>query len=350
MNNLILKEIKTPHAWNQYVMGHGNSGFCHVFAWTKVIEVYHHTPVYLAAVKERPGHQDRIHGILPLFRFKDMTRLKYISIPFFDTAGILAQDRETESFLLRQSHDLLKKNGISGLEIRQDEPLDTDIFEMTNLFPEIYRKKVGLGLDLKGSQQIMMKSFKSKLRSQINKGYKNDLTWKIGKKELLPQFYKVFSRNMRDLGSPVHSKAFFNAALTHFIHQAFICVVFYRSQPVAASFMFRFKKTLSNPWASSLKEFRHLNTNMFLYWQMIRFACNLGLDVFDMGRSSKGAPAYRFKKQWGPKEKQLFWYHWKSPGKNRSKRPESLTIEPWKKLPLHVSRLIGPLIRRRISL
>ncbi len=350
--HLKIKRIETPGSWDRYVLGHEKSGYCHLFNWSRVIrEVYHHKPLYLAAVKETPQNSEKICGILPLFRFNSVTRRsRLVSIPFFDTAGILARDRVTASFLFRQSTDFFMGKKISGMELRQDTQLNTPGMEIDGIFPKVYRAKVGLRIDLAGSQQAMMAGFKSKLRSQIRKGLKNGLTWKIGKKELLAPFYHVFSRNMRDLGSPVHSKIFFNAVFTHFYHHAFICVVFYRSTPVAASFMFRFKKKLSNPWASSVREFRHLNSNMVLYWQMIRFACNIGMTTFDMGRSSKGVATYRFKKQWNPEETQLFWYHWDRPEKRMGRSGETLTIEFWKKLPLGMANLLGPLVRRHISL
>jgi hypothetical protein len=147
----------------------------------------------------------------------------------------------------------------------------------------------------------------------------------------------------------VHSKNFFKAIFRNFYHQAFICVVFYKAGPVAASFMFRFKKTLANPWASSVREFRYLNANLYLYRQMIGFACNLKAEVFDMGRSSKNAPTYRFKKQFCPQEQPLYWYTWPVPGHGLLAE-ETLTINPWKKLPLGAANLLGPLVRKRISL
>ncbi|CCK82201.1 GNAT family N-acetyltransferase [Desulfobacula toluolica] len=351
-DNLKIKEIETPSDWDRYVIGHKKSGYCHLFDWSRVIsEIYHHKPIYLAAVKESPGNSEEICGILPLFRFKTLTgRLRLVSIPFFDTAGILAQDRKTQSFLFRQSKAFCMKKRISGMDLRQDMPLNIANMKINGAVPNVYSAKVGLNITISGSQQVMMDIFKSKLRSQIRKGRKNGLTWKIGKKELLPHFYHVFSRNMRDLGSPVHSKKFFNAVFTHFYHHSFICVVFYRSTPVAASFMFRFKKKISNPWASSVREFRHLNSNMFLYWQMIRFACNLCMETFDMGRSSRGVSTYLFKKQWNPEENQLFWYHWDRPEKCMGTLRETLAIKPWEKLPLGMANLLGPLVRKNISL
>lgn len=352
MQTLTIKKIKTHQAWDRYVLNHETSGYCHLFNWARVIsETYHHPPFYLAAVKKTPGSREKICGILPLFRFKNIIgRSRFISIPFFDTAGILARDRETKDFLFRQGAELSRGRRVSGMELRQDLSLDVPNMELMGTRPEIFRAKVGLCLDLSGSQQTMLIRFKSKLRNQIQKGRKNGLKWKIGKRELLKPFYDVFSRNMRDLGSPVHSKSFFNSIFTHFYHHSFICAIFYRSTPVAASFMFRFKKRLANPWSSSIREFRHLNANMFLYWQMIRFACNLNMDIFEMGRSSKEGPTYRFKKQWGPLETQIFWYRWNLPGNRTSRAWETLTIEPWKKIPITMANLIGPFVRKHISL
>jgi lipid II:glycine glycyltransferase (peptidoglycan interpeptide bridge formation enzyme) len=196
----------------------------------------------------------------------------------------------------------------------------------------------------------MMHQFKSKLRSQIKKSHTCGLDWKIGKKELIDPFYKVFSRNMRDLGSPVHAKKFFEEIFRHFYHHAFICTVFYKKRPVAAAFMFRFKKRLANPWASSIREFRYLNANLYLYWQMIRFACHLGMEAFDMGRSSRGAATFRFKKQFGPCETPLYWYSWSFKEKNAFQIKETLSIPPWRKMPLGIANLIGPVVRKRISL
>jgi FemAB-related protein (PEP-CTERM system-associated) len=346
------KRITTPDAWDRYVIGHDASGYCHLFNWSRVIsDAYHHHPVYLAAVRDSPQNKEAICGILPLFRFRSVAgRSRLVSIPFFDAAGILAKDRETATFLFRHSASFSMGSTVSGMELRQDRPLNIPDMAMKGTLPEVYHAKVGLHIPLSGSQKNMMTSFKSKLRSQIHKGIKNGLTWKIGKKELLPSFYKVFSQNMRDLGSPVHSKKFFNAIFTHFYHHAFICVVFHRSTPVAASVMIRFKKKLANPWASSVREFRHLNTNMFLYWQMIRFACNLGMETFDMGRSSKGASTYRFKKQWGPEETQLSWYHWDLTANTPARTGETLTLKHWKNLPMPVANFWGPFVRRHISL
>ncbi len=342
-------------AWDAFVSAHPGAEYCHLFHWRRIIEeVYRHRPYYLAAVNEDAGSEKGgpIRGIFPLFQFKPILRKpKLVSIPFFDQTGLLAENHEMEAMLLYAGLQLLRSKSYSSLEIRQASPsLFAGAQCPEDLKSRVSTLKVSLKVRLCPSQEELLQGFKSKLRSQINKGLKNGLQSHIGKEELLEPFYQVFSRNMRDLGSPVHSKKFFEAIFTYFREHAFICLVSLHSQPVAAGFMFRFKDEIKNPWASSLKEFRHLNTNMLLYWEMIRFACAQGMHRFDMGRSSLGAPTYTFKKQWGPEENQLYWYSWFLDGNEPNENPETLTLKSWKRLPMLAANILGPLVRKKISL
>jgi len=349
-----IKAVTDSAAWDRYVLQTPESRYTHLFNWSRVIEeTYGHRPVYLAAVGPVQNGGPGICGILPLFRFKALvTGPRLVSVPFFDTAGILARDSFTRNFLFKRGLEPLcnKNAGLYAITLRQPEMLDIPDLSLMAGGPRIFSAKVGMSLPISGSQQEMMNNFKSKLRSQIKKSEKSGLDWKIGKTGLMDPFYAVFSRNMRDLGSPVHSKNFFKAIFRYFYDQAFICVVFYKTRPVAASFMFRFKKTLANPWASSVREFRYLNANLYLYRQMIGFACNLKAEIFDMGRSSKNAPTYRFKNQFCPEEQPLYWYTWPVPGQGLFPAEETLTLPGWKKLPLGMANLLGPLVRKRISL
>ncbi|MCG8553545.1 MAG: GNAT family N-acetyltransferase [Desulfobacterales bacterium] len=340
-----LKIINHPAEWDRSVIRHPNAAFTHLFGWRRVIaSVYRHKPVYLAAVE-----RDTIEALVPLFRFRrPFCRPEWISIPFFDHAGILAKSQKAGQFILEKAWSMLECRNSAGLNIRQDAGFDLSGLILQGRRPQIFTEKTGLTIDLAPGPHQMLAAFPAKLRSQINKGIKNGLTWDIGGARLLPAFYKVFARNMRDLGSPVHALCFFKTIFSVFPGQALICVIYHRGMPAAAGFVFRFKNRLVNPWASSLREFRSLNTNMLLYWQMIRLACSLNLDIFDMGRSSKGAPTFRFKQQWGPELTPLSWYTWAG---DRHRAPgETLSIPPWQKLPLGAANLAGPLVRKHISL
>jgi len=348
-----IKKIDHPDLWDHYVQKNPCSEFSHLFGWSRVIQaVYGHKPIYLAAVGTRGG-VDFICGILPLFCFRSMAGGKrLVSLPFVDTAGILADSPEIESMLLQRAMLLMDETGCSALEIRQDVCLSSSATLQGFNF-KVVTVKVGLKLELDSSQQKLMSSFRSKLRSQINKAERNNLKTRIGKEELIKPFYEVFSHNMRDLGSPVHSRRFFEAVMENFRDQAFISVVNHGRKTIAAGFMIRFKDEIKNPWASSLRKFRYLNSNMLLYWAMIRFSCNLGLARFDMGRSSRNAATFKFKNQWRPVVRQLYWYQW-SRGKDEFKastfKNERLIFPGLMRIPVPVANIIGPLVRKQISL
>lgn len=345
-----LEIIDHSEEWDHFVMGHPDASFGHLFGWQKIIaRVYGHRPIYLAARDASPA-SCKIRALLPLFRFRrPFCSVQWVSVPFLDHAGVLADDRESGSFLLEKSWDKLTGNKKPmSLCLRQDNAFDAAELLPAASPPAIFSQKIQLALPLVQDSAKMLAAFPSKLRSQIKKGIKNGLQWKIGGQELLSDFYRVFSRNMRDLGSPVHSRSFFKAIFETFGENAAICIIYHEDIAAAGGFVLRFKNRLVNPWASSLREYRHLNTNMLLYWQMISYACETGLEIFDMGRSSRGASTYRFKKQWGPVETQLSWYTWKTG--SPSLPHETLQINSWRRLPLWSANLAGPLIRKYISL
>jgi len=207
------------------------------------------------------------------------------------------------------------------------------------------------------STDILFKSFKSKLRSQIRRPLKSGLYTKIGGIELIDDFYNVFSVNMRDLGSPVHSKTLIKNVLLEFKNNAKIIVVHTKDNKfLAGSLVVGFKDTLENPWASALRKYSRLSPNMLLYWTMLEYACENGFKYFDFGRSSPEGGAYKFKRQWGAEPQPLYWYCISMPGKKasgselhaNSKLEKAAKI--WKKLPVPVTIAIGPKIRKNIGL
>ncbi|BCS98944.1 hypothetical protein DSLASN_45760 [Desulfoluna limicola] len=208
--------------------------------------------------------------------------------------------------------------------------------------------KVSLKMELEGGPEQLRSSFKSKLRSQIRKAEKNGLQTEVGGKSLLDEFYAVFARNMRDLGSPVHSRVLFEKVLEEFKDGVAIVIVRQGRKPLAGGFTLAYRDTVLNPWASSLKESRHLASNMLLYWTMLEYACKSHFRRFDFGRSSPGCGACRFKQQWGAQASPLFWHDVSLNG--QPPPAEKLTFNLWKYLPVPMATLLGPYLRKHIGL
>jgi FemAB-related protein (PEP-CTERM system-associated) len=286
-----------------------------------------------------------------------------VSLPFVDGGGILANCREAEESLLSEAIRLARKVGAAGIELRHERVV-AGFDEMNSLrsgalnlpLAIVTRSdKVRMLLNLPQSSELLRESFKSKLRSQINKPLREGCTFRMGGLELLKDFYEVFLINMRDLGSPVHSVDLMRHVINEFSDHSRIFVVYKSEEPVASALVVGFGKVLRNPWASSLRKYASLSPNMLLYLRMLEYACDSGYQVFDFGRSTKGEGTYKFKEQWGAAAAPLYWHCISLDGKSQD--PEKagtarfeMAARYWRKLPLVITRLIGPRIRKHISL
>ncbi|MBA3035289.1 MAG: GNAT family N-acetyltransferase, partial [Desulfobacterium sp.] len=299
-------------------------------------------------------------------------------IPFFDMGGILADNEVISSALLKEAVTLGRSLKVDTIELREREKKESGVrsqeseeeqdsrvqgFEgsrentphvTTNLTNST--NKVRMILALPGSSEELMASFKSKLRSQIKRPIKDGLTATIGGLELLDPFYSVFCVNMRDLGSPVHSRKLIETVLSVFSETAKIVMVYKNNTPIAGSIIIGFKDILENPWASSLKAYSHLSPNMLLYWTMLEYACDKGFRFFDFGRSTPGEGTFQFKKQWGSESSPLHWHTIYLNGQQEEndsfteKNKFSRAIKYWQKLPVPLTRALGPIVRKNISL
>src|SRR6267143_3996879 len=178
--------------WDGYVRKHLNASVFHMFGWRDVIRrTYGHATYYLMLMPDDAGvdaaserteargnSAESILGVLPVVHLKHAIFGNcLVSLPFVDGGGILADCREAEECLLAEVIRLGRKTGASRIELRQERPL-ASCNDISAFCSESSRKplqvatrsdKVRMLLNLPDSSEMLMKSFKSKLRSQITK-------------------------------------------------------------------------------------------------------------------------------------------------------------------------------------
>ncbi|MFZ3137469.1 MAG: FemAB family XrtA/PEP-CTERM system-associated protein [Thermodesulfovibrionales bacterium] len=331
-------------AWTSYVMDSPLSHCYHQVGWKNVIEQsFGHNTYYLLA----ENSSGKIKGILPLIHIKSNFFGNYmVSLPFFNYGGICADSTDAYSCLLSEAIRIAKGEKAEHIELRHMENKTIDL--------PVKTAKVSMRLSLPEKSEDLWKSLPSKLRNQIRRPEKEDMHTQIGRHEELDSFYEVFSVNMRDLGTPVYSKEFFKNILKEFPESTWICSVYNKDgEPAAAGFLVGFKRMLEIPWASSQQKYNQYSPNMLLYWNVLKFACDNGYRVFDFGRSTPGEGTYRFKEQWGAKPTQLYWHYWLRNGgplpELNPKNPKyQLAIKIWQKLPVSLTRLLGPKIVKNL--
>jgi FemAB-related protein (PEP-CTERM system-associated) len=336
-------EQSKREAWDAYVCRSRHAGPYHLHGWRRVIErSYGHRGYYLWA-----HENDVTKGILPLIFIRSMLfGRSFVSLPFVDEGGICAEDDQTRDQLYREAFRLFVDHKADFLDLRHRRPSGLEI--------PSHGSKVTLVLPVADDPDRIWNSFDAKVRNQVRKASRSGLTASWNGAERLSDFYRIFSVHMRDLGSPVHSRRFFEAILNEFPNDAKLILVHKGSNIIGGGICLSFKDALYVPWASSLTEYFPLCPNHLLYWEAIRWGCEKGYKRFDFGRSSPGGGTYRFKKQWGAHEEPL---HWQSVSRRGEQASVLQTGDPryrwalqvWRHLPLAITNRVGPFLRKQIS-
>lgn len=333
-----------PAGWNDYLLQYGYDGFHLREEWASIFESsLQHKPHFLWATAG-----GRIVGVLPLMHVSGPIFGQYlVSMPYTSTGGVLADSDEIANRLVDEAAELADQLNVKHLELRHERFLEHPRLNSA------VAEKVHMRLQLPATADELWDSLKSKVRSQIRKPRNDaDLTHQFGGLNLIDTFYDIFCRNMRDLGTPPFAKSLFVGILEEFLEEAEFCVVNYQGTPVASGLLIHGPGTTLIPSASALREYNRTSCNMLMYWHVLSRAIERGQSVFDFGRSSVDAGTHKFKKQWGSEEHPAVWQYYSRIGDVSDARPNSgkydAMISAWQKLPVWVTKLIGPSIVRGV--
>jgi len=332
-----------PPDWSELLASNAAAGLFHDPRWGELMQrAYGNRPYYLTA---RQG--GKIRGCLQLIHQSSaLFGSRLCSLPYFDAAGILSDETQATAALLAAAAELRGALKAESVELRQYEIIDESLPARTD--------KVTMRLDLPADPEQAWMDLKAKVRNQIRKAQGAGLAAADGGAELMGPFYRIYVRNMRDLGSPPHSLRFFRLIGETFADRARLFVVRLGGRAIAASFTLSDRHAVHVPWAGSDYRYRGTNANMLLYWAMLTHACRSASRRFDFGRGTRDGGTYRFKKQWGGREVPLYWQHLLGPDRVAPDlRPGSpkyrLMVACWRKLPVGLVRLLGPRIISKLS-
>jgi predicted N-acyltransferase len=199
----------------------------------------------------------------------------------------------------------------------------------------------------------MWRTLSSERRNRVRRAGKAGLSVELAGASELPLFYDIWTTNMRDLGSPPHARALFDHVLRLFPEQHVLLLAKHEGRTIGAALALWWKDTIAVPWVSSLREYFNLYPNNILYWEAIRWAIGRGLRTFDFGRSTRDSGTYEFKLRWGAVPTPLNWQFLPVRGTVPAPVAEDnkfgLAVEVWKRIPVGVTRVIGPVLRKNIT-
>lgn len=339
---LLRVDSSREKCWNEYVEPRASS-VTELFAWRRVVkETYNIASHFIAVVDD-----GSFIGALGLFEIRHPLFGHYLTTAAFSTdGGFYSDNTEASDLLVDEAKRLAEDLRVDYLLIR------TRGIDLKGFAVDRHYQTAVLDLN-EGVDNIWERKLTGKTRNQVRRGIKEGFTVQSGLDQI-QDFCRVFHTHMRDLGSPAHGQRFYDSIIQHLGDQAQFIVVRDGSSLVAGALMFELNGTAMNHHTVALKQYNKRCPNYLIYWDMIKNSCDRGNTKFDMGRSEADGPNIRFKKNWGTQIVGLNYnYYLKEldevPYVDPRNPRYALPVAVWKKLPLFVTRAIGPQLIRGLA-
>ena len=338
--------IKTLNAenysrWDNFVQGSTDATFFHQAGWKEVIDrAFGHKTYFLYAESE-----GKITGILPLVHINSLFfGNTLVSIAPCVYGGIVSSDEQSYLELDKEACRLAEELGVDCLEMRNRVQKNPE-----RPYKKLY---VTFRKELDADIEKNFLAIPRKQRAMVRKGIEAGLTSVIDSN--VDRIYRAYSESVRNLGTPVFSKKYFQTLKDVFADQCEVLTVERKGQLIASVMSFYFKDEILPYYGGGTDLARDLKGNDFMYWEVMRRAVEKGVKMFDYGRSKIGTGSYSFKKNWGFTPEPVFYefYLVKSasmPDINPLNPKYQFFIKAWKRLPLAVSQWVGPWLSKDLS-
>lgn len=331
-------------AWDAFVRRTPGGLPLHLSGWRDVLaDTYGYRTHYLFA---QDGEE--IRGVLPLFIVPSrLTGRRMMTLP----GGLCAADEAAGASLLDHAQEIASAENLNRIIIQDSRIKWTD--QWVTESDHVYWL-----LPLPDAEETLWSDLDSNIRRQVRIARKNDLHAEVDRTgQLLEPFYDVFSRFTHQAGTPVFGLPFLRHVIDAFPNGFNITLVWHKETPVAGYFQLEMGQTMYGMWGAALPEWLKMRSAYCALWEIMRDAICHGFSVLDMGRSPAGSNASKFKGQWGGITNPIYQLTWREnddrSAKTMTNQVQSdqrfqLFIQLWPKLPLSLSKQLGPRLRWHI--
>jgi len=327
--------------WDLFVQRCSEATFFHRAGWKEVIEQsFGHKTHFLFA--EREGV---IEGVLPLGHVNSLLfGNNLVSLPFCVYGGIAAENNAARAALQQAACALADRLGVDSLEMRNLQ-LRNENWPAKDLHVT-FRKEID------SDPEVNMMAIPRKQRAMVRKGIKAGLVGELDGG--CDRLYQIYAESVRNLGTPVFTKKYLNNLRRVFGDACEVLMITHKGKDIAGVMSFYFRDEVLPYYGGSITAARAVKGNDFMYWDLMRRAGERGVRIFDYGRSKKGTGPYSFKKNWGFTPEPLHYEYYlvnakEMPEINPTNPKYQLFIRAWKKLPLPIAKIVGPLLAKDLG-
>ena len=335
-----LRDADFPR-WDEFVLDCNEASFFHRAGWKTVIErAFGHRTWFLCA--EAGGS---IEGVLPLAEVKSLLfGHTLVSLPFCVYGGVAATTERARKALDEAARAIAEQRRVDHLEYRCVVPQHPE-WAHKDLYVT-FRKQIDPDVERN------LQAIPRKQRAMVRKAIKVGLTSEI--EADVERFFAAYSASVHRLGTPVFSKRYFSILREVFGPDCDVLTVTRQGELIASVLSFYFRDEVLPYYGGGTEAARDVAGNDFMYWELMRRACERGIRVFDYGRSKLGTGSFDFKKNWGFEPQPLHYEYMLFKGKhvpdhNPLNPKYRLFIDLWRRMPLPLANLLGPHIVRSLG-
>ncbi len=329
--------------WDRFAARHGT--VYHTIGFRQILL---HSFGYQCAYQAVIDEQNRICGLLPLVLGRGLNLQRTgVSLPFVNQLELCAETEAVRSFLIENLKVVLARYRLNRLQIR--------LTEQQNRQMPGWREdgtQYTFSLPLLGDEEQTFSQASASCRNHVRKTYRNHWFAASFEPARLADYYRVYVRRMKQLGSPAPSLSFFQAFFQFLPNQTHLLTVLDQQTGLVVGGMLllvsRADQTLYYPYGASLVEYNSRYLNSFMYWEAAKFAIQQKLHHFDLGRSPAESGTFRYKQQWGALPIRLRYLELTNTTERSAAEPIvplrdrlTLFIELWKHLPRGLTDRVG---------
>lgn len=298
------------------------------------------------------GNDDKLDWMLPLVEIKPLGRFRpmLISLPFGNYGGILLSRRrqdKTEDIFTQIIENYFNDTGAFAIELRELNPpihgmsCHTDFSRFEIIFPE-------------DTNYLWEKVISGNARTSVRKAGNLGVNVVFDHENAVEIFQDIYELNSLHHGTPIHKASWYFELYKRFRAESDVVLAEQGGQYIGALWILHYQGISILHSAYSDPRYRKVPATDKLLWESFGRIMERKISKkFDFGRTRQDAGKRFFKRKWGGEESSIYYCYLVKQGFSVPKiLPENPKLKPWisawKKLPLPVTRWLGPMLRTRI--
>lgn len=346
-----VEECTERAEWDAFIERNDGPAFA-LWGWQDAVAAYGHDSWQFVVRDDSTGE---LVAALPLYHVDSRVFGSQLLSPAFAERGsvTLADDAPARAahLLFEEARRLADDLGVDSVSLRGSRITGPDGFVTKNRY-------VTFQLDVDRDPDAVWADVKDSRQRQIEQAdTDSSLQFRLGESLAdLKTYYRLYLESMRGHGSPPHSFEFFRTLWDRFHDDGHLRLgmITRGGELINGMIDLAVGGTVYQWGVVTDYEHRDLNGGSLLLWKSLEWAAENGYETYEFGRTREGSGVYMFKKSFGGSKT---WYddvHYFPDGEADLPDPEAEKYEQakevWQRLPVPVTRVIGPQIRKRIGL